>query len=117
LGMATTLSVLVLERTKQLHTLLACGASRAQVRAMIVWEAVLMVLGGQCMGIACGFLLSFLLIYVINKQSFGWTFVYGVDWVNIALSAPLILATALIAALPATHLVFKRSPALVLRER
>lgn len=117
LGMATTLSVLVLERTKQIHTLLACGASRAQVRAMIVWEAVLMVLGGQCMGMVCGFLLSFLLIHVINKQSFGWTFVYGVDWANLALSAPLILVTALIAALPAAHLVFKRSPALVLRER
>ncbi|MHC1742236.1 MAG: ABC transporter permease [Syntrophobacteraceae bacterium] len=117
LGMATTLSVLVLERTKQLHTLLACGASRAQIRAMIVWEAVLMVFGGQCMGMVCGFFLSFLLIYVINKQSFGWTFVYGVDGASLALSVPLILAAALLAALPAAQLVFKRSPALVLRER
>ncbi len=117
LGMATTLSVLVLERTRQLHTLLACGASRSQIRAMIVWEAVLMVFGGQCLGLMCGFLLSFLLIYVINKQSFGWTFVYSVDAVSLALSVPLILATALLAALPAAQLVFKRSPALVLRER
>lgn len=117
LGMATTLSVLVLERARQLHTLLACGASRIQIRAMIAWEAVLMVLGGQGMGMLCGFLLSFLLIYVINKQSFGWTFVYGVDWVSLAFSAPLILATALIAALPAAQRVFKRSPAHVLRER
>lgn len=117
LGMATTLSVLVLERTKQLHTLLACGASRAQVRAMIVWEAVLMVFGGQCMGTMCGFLLSFLLIYVINRQSFGWTFTYGVDWKNLALSVPLILATALLAALPAAQLVFKQSAVQVLRER
>lgn len=117
LGMATTLSVLVLERTKQIHTLIACGASRAQVRAMIIWEATLMVLGGQCMGLVCGLFLSLLLIYVINKQSFGWTFVYGVDWTSLALSAPLILATALVAALPAVHLVFRQSPALVLRER
>ncbi len=117
LGMATTLSVLVLERTRQIHTLLACGASRIQVRAMIVWEATLMLLGGQGMGMSCGFLLSFLLIYVINKQSFGWTFVYGVDWASLALSVPLIAATALFAALPATQRVFRHSPAQVLRER
>ncbi|MFP5213705.1 MAG: FtsX-like permease family protein [Acidobacteriota bacterium] len=117
LGITTTLTVLVLERTRQIHTLIACGASRGQVRAMIVWEAVLMVAAGEVMGLACGFLLSYLLIFVINRQSFGWTFIYSVDWAYLAASLPLIAATALPAALSAARLVLGQSPATILRER
>jgi len=58
LGIATTLTVLVLERTRQLHTLRAVGASFGQIRMMILWEAILMVFAGEIIGLACGFLLS-----------------------------------------------------------
>lgn len=117
LGITTTLAVLVLERTRELNTLLAVGASVRQIRAMIVWEAVLMVAAGVGLGAGCGFILSNLLIYVINRQSFGWTFLYSVDWPALLSSLPLILATALLAALPASRLAFRQSPANLLRER
>ena len=117
LGITTTLTVLVLERSRQLNTLLAIGASFTQIRAMIFWEAVLMVVAGEMLGAACGFILSNLLIFVINKQSFGWTFLYSVDWQSLLLSLPLIMATALLAALPATQMAFRQSPATLLRER
>ncbi|NTU49276.1 MAG: FtsX-like permease family protein, partial [Syntrophobacteraceae bacterium] len=117
LGIATTLTVLVLERTRQLHTLRAVGASFGQIRMMILWEAILMVFAGEIIGLACGFLLSRLLIFVVNRQSFGWTFIYSVDWGSILLSLPLILTTALAAALPAGQALFKRSPAQALKER
>ncbi|NTV43053.1 MAG: FtsX-like permease family protein [Syntrophobacteraceae bacterium] len=116
LGIATTLTVLVLERTRQLHTLRAVGASFGQIRMMILWEAILMVFAGEIIGLACGFLLSRLLIFVVNRQSFGWTFIYSVDWGSILLSLPLILTTALAAALPAGQALFKRSPAQALKE-
>ena len=54
---------------------------------------------------------------VLNRQSFGWTFIYSVDWSSLALSVPLILATALLAALPASQLAFRTPPAMILRER
>ncbi len=117
LGITTTLTVLVLERARQFHTLLAGGASMWQIRSMIFWEAVLMVLTGELIGLACGFILSYLLVFVINQQSFGWTFIYSVSWSALLPSLPLILITALLAALPASRIVFKRSPALILRER
>ncbi len=117
LGVATTLTVLVLERASQIHTLLAAGASHGQIRSMIVWEAILMTFTGECIGLACGFSLSYLLIFVINLQSFGWTFIYSVDWLALALSLPLIFLTALVSAVPAGQIVFKQSPALILRER
>jgi len=117
LGIATTLTVLVLERSRQLNTLFAVGASFRQIRSMIFWEAAFMVVIGEWAGVVCGFILSYLLVYVINRQSFGWTFLYGVDWGSLGLSIPLIIITALAAALPAVKMVFRQPPATLLRER
>ena len=117
LGITSTLTVLVLDRTRQFHTILACGGTKGQIRVMIFWEALIMVFTGECLGLACGFFLSYLLVFVINRQSFGWTFIYSVDWLPLLVSSPLILATALLAALPASQLVFRLSPAMVLREQ
>jgi putative ABC transport system permease protein len=117
LGITTTLTVMVLERSRQLNTLVAVGASFGQIRKMIFWEAAFMVIAGELAGIVCGFILSYLLVYVINRQSFGWTFLYGVDWWSLGMSLPLIIVTALAAALPAIRLVFRQSPATLLRGR
>ena len=116
LGIATTLTVLVLERFRQLNTLAAIGASRGQIRSMVFWEAVLMVAAGELIGLACGFFLSAFLIFVINRQCFGWTFLYRIDLGTFAISLPLILATALAAAVPAARLVLRASPAQALKE-
>jgi putative ABC transport system permease protein len=116
LGIATTLTVLVLTRNRQLNTLLAVGAGTGQIRSMILWEALLVVATGEGVGILCGFFMSYLLIYVVNFESFGWTFLYRVDWGALLLSVPLILAAALAAATPAVRLVLKASPAQVLKE-
>ena len=117
LGIATTLTVLVLERSRQLNTLFAVGASYGQIRSMIFWEAAFMVFVGEFAGLACGFILSQLLVHVINRQSFGWTFMFGVDWATIGMSLPLIIVTALAAALPAIRLVFREPPATLLQAR
>jgi putative ABC transport system permease protein len=117
LGITTTLTVMVLERTRQLNTLLAVGGSCGQIRAMIFWEASFLVAAGELAGLACGFILSYLLVYVINRQSFGWTFLYVVDWGALAFSLPLIVLTALAAAVPAVRMVFRTTPAALLRER
>jgi putative ABC transport system permease protein len=117
LGITTTLTVMVLERSRQLNTLFAVGASFGQIRKMIFWEAAFMVVAGELAGILCGFILSYLLVYVINRHSFGWTFLYGVDWWALGMSLPLIIITALAAALPATRMVFSEPPATLLRER
>lgn len=117
LGITTTLTVMVLERTRQLNTLLAVGGSLRQIRAMIFWEASFLVAAGEAAGLVCGFILSYLLVYVINRQSFGWTFLYQVDWGALAFSLPLIVLTALAAAIPSVRMAFRTPPAALLRER
>ncbi len=76
-----------------------------------------MVIAGETAGVLCGLILSYLLVFVINRQSFGWTFLYGVDLKALVFSLPLIVLTALLAALPAIQLVFREPPATLLRER
>lgn len=115
LGITTTLAIRVLERSRQISTLLAVGAGRGQIRLMIFWEALLMIIAGEVAGLACGFFLSHLLVFVINKASFGWTFFYSVDWGTLWWSLPLIFLAALSAAMPAIQSVFRDSPAHALR--
>lgn len=117
LGITTTLTVLVLERSRQLNTILAVGGSPHQIRSMIFWEAAFLVVTGEGAGLACGVLLSGMLIEVINRQSFGWTFLYTVDWPSLGLSLPLIFTAALGAALPAVRAAFRQPPAALLRQR
>jgi len=116
LGIATTLTVMVLERSRQMNTLFAIGASFGQIRKMILWEAAFLIAVGEAAGIVCGFLLSYILVFVINLHSFGWTFLYRVDWQALIMSWPLIILTALAAAIPAMRVVFRQPPATLLRE-
>lgn len=116
LGMMTTLTVMVLERMGQLNTLKAVGASPGQIRRMLLWEAAFMTGVGSLLGLGCGFVLSVILIEVINAQSFGWTFLYHVAWDELGAALPLIAAVSLGATVPAQRLAFRHSPAMLLRE-
>lgn len=73
LGAANSLLALVLDRRRELGLLRYLGASAQQVRRMILTEAALLGLLALLLGLALGFALSLLLIFVVNKQSFGWT--------------------------------------------
>ncbi len=117
LGITTTLAVQVMERSAQFNTLIAVGAAGRQIRSTIFWEALLLIAAGEIAGLLCGFLLSYLLIFVVNVQSFGWSFIYSVNWKALAASLPLIVVTALLAAVPAIRLVFSQPPAMLLRDR
>jgi putative ABC transport system permease protein len=102
LGVASTLFTLILERRRELVILRLIGADRRQVRKMVVIEAAL--LGGvsQAIGVGVGLLLSLVLIYVINVQSFGWTLQFHLPVAFLAQSSILVLlATALSGLYPA----------------
>jgi putative ABC transport system permease protein len=73
LGAANSLLALVLDRRRELSLLRYLGAARGQVRAMVLAEAGLLGFFAAALGSALGLVLSLLLIFVVNKQSFGWT--------------------------------------------
>jgi putative ABC transport system permease protein len=101
-GIAGALLAVVIDRRRELGLLRFLGASRPQVRRLIVFEAGLLGLLASFAGLALGVLLSLILIYVINKQSFGWTIQF--HWPLALLAAGLggvYLATLLAALYPA----------------
>ena len=73
MGIAGALLALVIDRRRELGLLRFLSAATAQVRKLILFEAGLLGLLANIAGLLLGFALSLILIFVINKQSFGWT--------------------------------------------
>ncbi|HEX3376254.1 MAG TPA: FtsX-like permease family protein, partial [Candidatus Acidoferrales bacterium] len=73
MGIAGALLALVIDRRRELGLLRFLGASTAQVRKLILVEAGLVGILATIAGSILGYFLSLILVFVINKQSFGWT--------------------------------------------
>ena len=73
LGLFNTLVSLILERKREIGILRFIGAFTRQIKRMILIEAGILGLIGSAMGLIAGVVVSYILIFVINKQSFGWT--------------------------------------------
>jgi putative ABC transport system permease protein len=99
LGIVGTLMTLVIERRRELGILRAMGTSKGQVRAMIMGEAAMLGAISQVMGLCVGLLMSLILVYVINLQSFGWTIHLHVPWGSLAQMSALVVVTTLLAGL------------------
>jgi putative ABC transport system permease protein len=87
IGIANTLALSVLERTRELGLLRAVGMTRPQMRSMVRWESVVIALLGTLLGIVLG---SF----------FGWATVTAADGINV-LRIPVVqlVIIAVVAAL------------------
>jgi putative ABC transport system permease protein len=96
-GIVNTLVLLVMERERDIGVLKAVGATNRQIQRMTLLEAGLMGLTSFFLGAVNGILLSLLLIFVINKQSFGWTIQFSVPGAMFGKTLILVLACALIA--------------------
>ncbi len=102
LGVAGTLLTLVLERRRELRMLRLIGALRRQVQRVVVVEAALIGATSMLIGLVVGLVLSLLLVYVINVQSFGWTIQFRVPVLFLAqVSLAVVVATAVAGFLPA----------------
>jgi len=104
LGVISTLITLILERQREFALLSILGATRNQIRRMVVIEAVLIGSTSQIIGLVIGVLLSVVLIYVINVQSFGWTIQFHLPVMFLLQSTVFILlATAVAGLYPASR--------------
>ena len=102
MGIAGALMSIVIDRRREFGLLRILGAQTAQIRKLILVEAGLIGILANIAGLALGIVLSLVLIFVINKQSFGWTIQF--HWpVFVLLSALsfVYLATLLAAIYPA----------------
>ena len=99
LGIASALLTLILERARELAILRMIGADQGQVRRMVVAEALVLGAVSQSIGLGVGLVLSLVLIYVINVQSFGWTIQFHLPVGFLLQSSLLVLVAAGLAGL------------------
>ena len=116
MGIAGALLALVIDRRRELGLLRFLGGSSIQIRKLILVEAGLVGMLSTIAGSILGYFLSLILIFVINKQSFGWTIHF--HWPVVVLLAALgtvYLATLLSGIYPAV-LAAKVNPLEVIHE-
>ena len=77
----------------------AGGLSARELRTMIVLESSLLGLSSTAAGLVMGYALSWILIHVINKQSFGWTIDFHTPAALIAASLAITFLSSAFAGL------------------
>ncbi len=99
LGVIGTLFALVLEQRREIGVLRYIGVSRGSIRTMILHEAGVLGTLGALYGAGVGLLLAALLIFVIDRQSFGWVIGLHVPWATLAEGLATVIVAALIGGL------------------
>jgi putative ABC transport system permease protein len=104
LGIVNTLTALTLQRGREIGVLRAIGAFRHQVRKVVLVEAGMIGVLGTLIGSACGIALALLLIYVINRQFFGWSVRSEWEpWIFVQTFALIVTTSVGAGVLPARH--------------
>lgn len=114
IGVANTLSLSVIERTKESATLRAIGMTRGQVRRSLALEATLISLtstvSGLIVGTAFGWIGSYMVFSAIGKVPFV------IDWTIYAVLAIIALLAALLSSVLPARRAVKSSPVVALAE-
>jgi putative ABC transport system permease protein len=95
LGIINSLNALIIERQRDIGIIRAVGGFRKQVQKATLIEAGMIGFFSHILGLLCGFLLSILLIYVINKQSFGWTIQFSIPLRSLVESWLVVMVTSI----------------------
>ncbi|MGA2517487.1 MAG: FtsX-like permease family protein [Thermodesulfobacteriota bacterium] len=94
LGIINSLNALIIERQRDIGIVRAVGAFQRQIQKTTLIEAGMIGFFSHILGLLCGFLLSVLLIYVINKQSFGWTIQFSIPLWSLIESWLIVMITS-----------------------
>lgn len=110
LSVMNALFALIVESRRDFGILKYIGMKVSSVKKLVLIEAGMLGFLGSAFGTALGFLLSLLLIYVINKQSFGWTIRYMIPFDFIIQSFFIVMATSILSGLVPARMA-ARTPA------
>jgi putative ABC transport system permease protein len=99
-GVSASTSSQVLARRGEFGMLRHLGVTRGEIGRMLAFEGASLGTVGVATGLVVGGIISLILVYVVNRQSFHWTMDLHVPWLLLAVfSATLIGAAALTAAI------------------
>jgi putative ABC transport system permease protein len=94
IGLGLSLASMLVERRGDISTLRALGMSHREIARSTALEGAGIALGGVIPGLLLSVGLGWLLIRVINKQTFGWTLQFAIPWWQLTIFVALVLASA-----------------------
>lgn len=116
IGILSSLMSLQLERKRELGILRANGLLPSQLFKIVNLQTILMGFTAGIIALPLGNILAAILVYIINKRSFGWTMQFEV-LPSIMIEAMILsLVAAVLAGIYPGYKMSKTSPAIALRE-
>ncbi len=104
LGVSASFSAQALSRRREFGVLRHLGMTRRQIAATLVSEGALLAAFGACVGLALGGFIGYILVRVVNRQSFHWSMDLHLPALPLAaLVATLIVTSAAVAVWSARH--------------
>jgi len=97
-GLSASFSALTLARRREFGMLRHIGFSRRQIVRMLAFEGALLSALGLAIGLLLGWVMSVVLIDVVNRQSFHWSMDVYLPWSGLMVFGAAMLAAALAAA-------------------
>jgi len=99
IGLSSSFGALVLARRREFGVLRHLGMTRRQIGGMLATEGLAVSAIGLVIGLALGFVISLILIHVVNRQSFHWGMELALPWPALAGFSLLLLGLAMVTAL------------------
>jgi putative ABC transport system permease protein len=115
-GVAATFSAQTLARSREFGMLRHVGVTRGQVLAILALEGAALTGLGIVAGFALGWVISVVLVKVINPQSFHWSMQMHYPWPLLAIVAGALLLSATVTALLAGRQALSAGPIRAVRE-
>jgi len=115
-GVAVTFSAQTLARAKEFGMLRHVGVTRGQVLAILAIEGGALTALGIVTGFVLGWVISLVLVFVVNPQSFHWSMQLHLPWPLLGSVAALLLAAAALTALLAGRQALSGGPIRAVRE-
>jgi putative ABC transport system permease protein len=115
-GVAATFSAQTLARAKEFGMLRHIGVTRGQILGVLALEGGALTALGIASGFGVGFVISLILVFIVNPQSFHWTMQLHMPWPLLAGVAALLLAASALTALLAGRYALSGGPIRAVRE-
>ncbi|HEX6290456.1 MAG TPA: FtsX-like permease family protein [Herpetosiphonaceae bacterium] len=115
-GVLSALMALQLERARELGVMRANGLTPRQLWGMVLGQTGLMGFTAGLLSLPVGMLVALVLVYVINRRSFGWTLQITLTPGVFVQALVLALVAALLAGIYPAYRMSRTPPALALRE-
>jgi putative ABC transport system permease protein len=115
-GVAATFSAQTLARAREFGMLRHVGVTRGQVLRILALEGGSLTVLGVVTGFALGLLISLILVYVVNPQSFHWTMQLHLPWPLLGSVAAVLVAASVATALVSGRYALSGGPVRAVRE-